>query len=597
MSTEGKGKCCQVVFAPGTALLDTSVALGDGVVFVGKAIDEWSVDSAKKLAKLEAEAKADALKNINTLRDLSTQAEATAINKQFEGAVQSRSLSKADTQALEKELAQARAAIAGIRTGLKSPAERERQQLQQSLKREIIRGRSLLSASLLQEAGAALEGPKEAVSKAIFRLMEARQRAEGKLSLRERQRWQVEEAIQFATAQLQVVEQMLQEMSSGQQAVFVERRKAIQSLLATIDPSEENGLEEAIEQAIEAQQNARVLSGAVTTALVEAWSTTNSQVNAQLGGLQVLRDMLTEVDRMNVANRRVVRDLTERVTDIYDEAQSLTGHPLRHAQQWLAALEERISPLKREVFTLVEMSRQRVIAETIAATLLKLDFGSLTRDQRLVRENGDVLRVVATPGGKKSAEGRDDRIVSFEISRSGDVAYDFVGYTGDSCIEEAEKIFAALRAKGLYVLDPKGAQRLQAAARERPLTLEMLNRPELQVHPVKNKMQAELAERLHVVLERMQYHKISQQVVGGCIEMEAFNGPVGYRVVLKPEGSMQVFKDEEMNELDVALDSDDPIVAEAIQVRGRQADKQDTLAPEKRRQTPAQRLRRNLQEQ
>jgi len=597
MSTEGKGKCCQVVFAPGTALLDTSVALGDGVVFAGKAIDRWSEEFVKKYAQLKAGADAAARKNIGTLGGLSTLAEAAAYNKQLAGAVQSQSLSEADKQAMDKELAQARAAIAGVRTSLKSPAELERQQLQQSLKREIVRGRSLLPASLIQGAEAALAGSKEAISKAIFRLMEARQRAEGELSLRERQRSQVEEAIQFATAQLQVVEQMLQEMSSEQQAVFVERRRAIQSLLATIDPSEESELEEAIELVIEAQQNARVLAGAITTALVEAWSTTHSQVNEQLAGLQVLRDMLTGADRMNVANRREVRDLTERVTDIYDEVQSLTGHPLPHVQQRLSALIERISPLKQEIFTIVEKSRQRVVAETIATTLVELDFGSLTRDQRLVRENGDVLRVVATPTGKKSSEKRDDRIVSFEISRSGDVAYDFVGYTGDSCVEEAEKIFAALRAKGLYILDPKGAQRLQAAARERPLTLEMLNRPELQLHPVKNKTQAELAERLQAVLERMQYHSISQQVVGGCIEMEAFNGPVGYRVVLKPEGSIQVFKDEEMNELDVALDSDDPVVAEAIQVKGRQADKQDRVAPEKRRQTPAQRLRRTLQEQ
>ena len=597
MSTEGKGKCCQVVFAPGTALLDTSVALGDGVVFAGKAIDRWSEEFVKKYAQLKADADAAARKNIGTLGGLSTLAEAAAYNKQLAGAVQSQSLSEADKQAMDKELAQARAAIAGVRTSLKSPAELERQQLQQSLKREIVRGRSLLPASLIQGAEAALEGSKEAISKAIFRLMEARQRAEGELSLRERQRSQVEEAIQFATAQLQVVEQMLQEMSSEQQAVFVERRRAIQSLLATIDPSEESELEEAIELVIEAQQNARVLAGAITTALVEAWSTTHSQVNEQLAGLQVLRDMLTGADRMNVANRREVRDLTERVADIYDEVQSLTGHPLPHVQQRLSALIERISPLKQEIFTIVEKSRQRVVAETIATTLVELDFGSLTRDQRLVRENGDVLRVVATPTGKKSSEKRDDRIVSFEISRNGDVAYDFVGYTGDSCVEEAEKIFAALRAKGLYILDPKGAQRLQAAARERPITLEMLNRPELQLHPVKNKTQAELAERLQAVLERMQYHSISQQVVGGCIEMEAFNGPVGYRVVLKPEGSIQVFKDEEMNELDVALDSDDPVVAEAIQVKGRQADKQDKLTPEKRRQTPAQRLRRTLQEQ
>lgn len=589
MSTEGKGKCCQVVFAPGTALLDGSAMLGDRVV---KGIN-WVREELERSEKELVEKYANMLKAArNNTRPL-----VEAVANMQQGQVGTQSQTEAEKQSITQALAEARAAIAGVRTVLKSPEEIERQQLQQSLKKEIIRGKALLlPASLIQAAETALEGSREAISRAIFRLMEARQRAEGELSLRERQRSQLEEAIQSTTALLQVVEQMLQEMSSEQQAVFVERRKAIQSLLATINPSEENMLDESIELVIEAQQNARGLAEAITTALVEAWAAARSQVNEQLAGLQALRDMLTEVDRMNVANRREVRDLAERVTDIYDDVQSLLGQPLQHVHRQLSLFKEQISPLKQEIFTMVEKSRQRMAAETIATTLIELDFGSLTRDQRIVRENGDVLRVVVKPASKKSVEKRDDRIVSFEISRNGDVTYDFVGYTGDTCIEEAERIFTALRAKGLYILDPRGVQRLQAVARERPITLEMLNRPELQLHLVKNKTQAELAERIHAVLERMQYHSISQQVVGGCIEMEAFNGPVGYRVVLKPEGSLQVFKDEGMNELDIAVDSNDPVIAEAIRVRERKADKQDRSSSEQRRQTPARRLRRTLQE-
>jgi hypothetical protein len=138
---------------------------------------------------------------------------------------------------------------------------------------------------------------------------------------------------------------------------------------------------------------------------------------------------------------------------------------------------------------------------------------------------------------------------------------------------------------------------LQATtAKGQRITPEMLDKPEFQHHPVKNKMQAELAERIHAVLERMNYNTIMEQVVGGCIEMEAFNGPVGYRVVLTPEGSMQVYKDAEMNEIDVAFDKEDPVVAEALQVREQQKYEEEQQPSEKRRKSLPYRRKQNLQE-
>src|SRR5690348_6856533 len=131
MSTEGKGKCCQVVFAPGTAVLDGSAVLGDGIVILGNEFVKWV--SKDDRPELEDKAREAAHNDIGTLHELESQAEAAANRLQYEGVGQSQTLSEAEKQAQAQMLAEVRAAVAGVRTLLKSPEELERQQLQLSL--------------------------------------------------------------------------------------------------------------------------------------------------------------------------------------------------------------------------------------------------------------------------------------------------------------------------------------------------------------------------------------------------------------------------------------------------------------------------------
>lgn len=72
--------------------------------------------------------------------------------------------------------------------------------------------------------------------------------------------------------------------------------------------------------------------------------------------------------------------------------------------------------------------------------------------------------------------------------------------------------------------------------------------------------QARLAERLLDVIRRMGFSNISHSATGGYVDIEGFNGPVGYRVVLPPHGQAEVNRDG----VDVSADYRDPVAAEAL---------------------------------
>jgi hypothetical protein len=66
----------------------------------------------------------------------------------------------------------------------------------------------------------------------------------------------------------------------------------------------------------------------------------------------------------------------------------------------------------------------------------------------------------------------------------------------------------------------------------------------------------------HVLREM--YSTVQQRVIGGFIELEAFEGNIGYRVVLSPEGEFRVLKGAQGT--DVSSDPNDPITVEALSI-------------------------------
>src|SRR5205085_2639517 len=104
------------------------------------------------------------------------------------------------------------------------------------------------------------------------------------------------------------------------------------------------------------------------------------------------------------------------------------------------------------------------------------------------------------------------------------------------------------RARGVYLLEPEVAEKLYAD-HPKGLTRQVLDRAQHYPHPIRNKIQTELADRLQQVLRRMQYDNVQVRSMGGCIELDAFNGSIGYHVILEPEGSVQVYKDAQHSDV------------------------------------------------
>ncbi len=608
MSTEGAGKACLAAGSPLVVGLRAGVLAADGLMWVGAnalaGLKAWSdkgnQERAKDVKSME--------KHQRSIQEslspfLRSQLEAMAIAQMYREVIPSRRSYENEQAALRQAMASAQAALAEVNPSLKlSPAELARRKAQQELKSELIAGRSTLPPALLQQGVEALDTSAEIIVPLVERLRKVRQGEEGKMSWQQQQRREFDDTHHLTSGQLDGINQWLEELGSEQRVRFLEQRDAIRQLLSEASIQARSDLAAALHRVAEAGQSVGTLADAVSSELLETRLTVNSQINEQLGVLDALASMLAGVNRLDAPDRPILLRLAERVRELSEEIQQLTGEGLVRARQRLATSIQRISSLREEIFDVVEKFQQRFVAGTIAETVFELGFNLATGEQGPLQENGETLRVVATPVSqpmrrRKSQEDipvqtkRDDRIISFEISRDGDIAYDFIGYTGNACVEDAERIFAALRAKGLYILEPAAAQRMQEAqAQGRRISPQMLNRPEVQAQPTKNKMQAELVERLRAVLASMQYENVAQQVVGGCVEIDAFNGDMGYHAIVMPEGGLKLSKDDGIQEVNIALDSTDPLAIESRKVKGQKKEQseQASTTPKPRRTTPHQ---------
>lgn len=591
MSTEGAGKCCAVAGSPLMAVMRVGLGGADvviaGVEHIIMELDKYENEHSNAYRKY--------------LESLSrgTLVNSWGVPEGGSGRIDQQTMSEAERQEIQRIARRALMELTRTETDARSNARIERENAARRLSYEIGVARSLLPPTLLEEAEQALNGSIDVIAEAADKVRTARQMAEAALTLQERRRRAIREELSRITMQMMVSMQMLQEARSEQLAPFVERRKEIEALVAKAESWLDDRLDAAEAAADEAQQGAQALVESVSTHVSEAWDRIASQANGLLGTLKAMRRIAADAMRANMVERRTLLGLTEHMAQVYNEVESMLEQPSLAVQRRLTQLTEQTEMLKQDMLGIVETYQQRKIAETIAGTLQELGFHAVAGSQQVVYENGDVTRVVVSTAPDKTRTPqtvRDDRVVSFDVSRNGEIAYDFSGYIGDACVKEAERVFAALRAKGLYILESQTAEQLQAAiAQGRTVTPEMLDQPEFQPHVVKNKTQAELAERLLGVLERMQYATIRQQVVGGCIELEAFNGPIGYRVVLPPDGSLQVYKDDEVKEVDVTSEKDDPVAAEAQQVQNQQ--ERTKTARRKQRSSAFYREQQTLQEQ
>lgn len=467
-----------------------------------------------------------------------------------------------DPRTLQQRVEQVRASLADAGALVAALNDAERQAARQELQLAIAAGRARLPQHLLQKAERSLVGSVREMQEATRMLEEARREVDSALPEQERLRQQIDHQLQVATSQLYYINQMLDQAESAQLPEFAERSARVTRLIAVARSGLYDDLDKASKFAAEAQQVAQTQLERASEYLLDGWSNVQGEVNTLIGKLSMLKQMAEEADATRMSGHERLQDLIRRITATYHEAQaigqqsSLSGH--LHLQ--LSSLTERAEAFKDELFALLQAFQQRTIAEAIATTLKDLGFQAISGGQPAIEENGEMIRVTVVKPGNNTQSRPDNKLVEFDISKEGKVSYDFSGYLADDCIVEAERIFAALRARGIYLLEPEISAKLQADY-PNGLTRHVVERAQFYPHPIRNKVQTELAQRLQQVLRRMQFENVLVRTIAGSIELDAFNGSIGYHVILEPEGTVQVFKDAGYT--DVSSDSFDPIVAES----------------------------------
>lgn len=568
MSTEGAGKACVVAGSP--VILGIQAAVGAGIL-VEKGV-MWVSDQIEKnyLEKCQTwSTHYDAAQAKNQARAQVIQDYMTAQWYTNAASGLYRPSQHADTQMVAPEpqedllpvMAQVRSALDDMQKMRQVKRKTQHEQLVARLLTEIEIGRGVLSPVSIAQAEAALGEASESVEQALDDLDTAwKQRST--VSQEERQRREVQFLLQVTANQLSIVEQAREHPAALPVEAFVEQRRQIEATIAQAQAALQSNLALALELAEAARGAAQALSTQVSTALVDAWDRVRKEINTFQGVLTALTTMVNEAIAVKMISRQRAYEFEGRIEALYEETEHLVAHTPPDIQARLLLLKERVGTLKQDVFAAIEQQQQRYIAQTIATTLDELGFQDIRGDEPTLKESGDLIRVVTTTSGRTTGTERDDKIVSFDIARNGDIAYDFSGYVGDTCVQEAERIFVALHKKGIFILDAQAAKQLPTYP-TKLITPELLEQPQWQPQIVQNKLQAELAERLRAVLEAMNYPTISQNVVGGCIELEAFSGPFGYRVVLAPDGAASIFKDDAHT--DISDNEDDPLVAEVQQ--------------------------------
>lgn len=567
MSTEGAGTACLVVGAPvmlvGAITVGAGILIQNGVVWCGKQLKEHYISHCTKWD------------DHNAAMHERGAANAQAFSGKMMRQQKQMALLEADQQlvaptsdveqraAMLAALVEARSAL--VQVASKEPPITQYMLLTSRLKARLTESRDALPMALLQEATSALGGTTQEIMQALQQLEHAWERVQDMQQRQEYQERQVTRLLHMIARQIQSIEMLSQDLQEKQtvstQLDAVKQQQAKSYALLDIDPSA------ALHVAQVAQDTVGKITSAVATQVFEVWSDIHSSIYKQQGILAMLQTMLNEAHVVALVSKQQEGELSARVRTAATEVEALLGGTIEaaSARRRSVLLAERVALLQQDVFAVVERKQQHTVAQTIAETLTELGFQPTRSSHSLLQENGDVVRVEAmytsSPSNRENVS-QEDTAIAFDISRECEIAYDLSGYTGDACLVQAESVFAALRAKGVFILNQQMLHELQALPEERVSSA--LQQEDFHLLPHKNKLQTELVERLHSVLERMGYAQVTTRAASGCVELEAFTGPMGYRVVVTPEGSTEVFKDE--IPLDALYELNDPIVSEAQQV-------------------------------
>jgi hypothetical protein len=465
--------------------------------------------------------------------------------------------------ALAAALDRARFALNTDEQAKRMRADCEQKSLRHQLQSEILSSKDFLHADQIAEAQAALKGTGDEIHATLAIIRQAWQDITDTQQLRKHQIQQTQLMLADVRKELDTIRALLTQNHNQIDKKRSGDLKAIEEKIQLSERRLDTDAPTALKDAQSAQRDVRNLAHAVTDNLTEAWDKRRLQVAEARGRLDALTQMVNEAITTQVLSVGDGGELAQRITmltALMTEAETETGAQIQDSLKHVAA---NVELLKHDIFALVGTGQQQRIGSTIATTLDELGFKAdlKTGGAPLVTKVGDSIRIIAKQRGQTPNFGRDEKLVVFYVDRDGQVAYDFSGYVGDTCVHEAERVFSALRAKGIVIIQPFAERQLATGT----ITPERLQEGQFTPHFDVNKRQAHLhAALLQVLKEEMGFTHVEQKASGGVIEMDAFNGSVGYRyhVELTAQGESKVKRDG----IDVSNSPSDQLVAAGKEV-------------------------------
>jgi hypothetical protein len=569
MSTGGGGEVAAlglvVVVAPAVAALGVAVGagilIGRGLMWCGEKLEENYQHACQEWTNVAERAHMENMQNIQEMTDyMVDQLDLTATVYSTVNPITA-SVNAYDANALHEALARTRQAFDDAQTFTQGKDTSRQALMAQRLHAEIEAGRRILPPQAIARAEAALQASPEEIQRAITQLQAAWSSVTEVDSLRKRQERQARQIIRSVRRQLAAIDAMTRTVKSSTSHDLDAEQGDVETQVRDAELSLDIHPAEALDKARKAEVAARELMEAVSATMISGLRNRRKEIHALRGMLKSLEKMLQEARALQLLGDGQLLQLGNRIQNFQTRLNALEKEDDPAVPHQFARLKANIGLLKQDVFAVVKVTQQHSVAQTIATTMAEFGFTAGDGSKPAVKQQGDKMRVMAMVNKEESPEKRDEKIVSFDIGPDGAVAYDFSGYAGDSCIPDAKRIFASLREKGVYILDKQGWANLRRLPEE-DVTPEALQAAQFEPRITKNKVQADLAESLKHVLEKMGYPTIQQRVIGGSIELEAFKGQIGYRVVLPPEGEARILKDAQLT--DVSRDAGDPIAEAAL---------------------------------
>lgn len=545
------------------AAAGAGVLIAHGLMWCGEQMEANYQQACNRWSAFENQAEAESRANVQETSNYVTS------QIEFLSASEFASSEDADDpsvspQQLAKVVAAARGALTQSDMTEQTKAAREKEMLLAKLWAEIKTGRGALPENVLAEAEQALQAPPEEVQKKLNELDKAWRDVKETRALRDRTIRQTKQVLTLVSARLGALDSMARDSEPRYRQRLRQLYDQVQT--AREDLKKEDQPEQTWQLATRIQQEAEALFEEISASAQQAWSEQRKIINTQLGTLDALTQMVEEVKAHQLTelfNTEKLALLIQRIAKWRSAGKRLLAGDSQKLSDDIKLLSKSVELLKGDVFAEVATGQQSRVANLIRETLVEEGFRSQAGEAPVITQNGDITRVEVMTSPVTTTTERQDRVISFDITRNGQVSYDFGGYMGAACIEDAQKVFAALHKKGIYLLNEAAMHSLQNLPLKN-IVKEIVEQERHRVTPEQNKTQAELADTIQGVLNKMGYEHVRVSSIGGSIEMEAFNGNTGYRVIMSPEGEIQV---QDGQHRDITNKASDPVVQASKKVQ------------------------------